>query len=123
MIKFNWQVLNKACRGDCRLIVEFFRKIAKKEPIVKLQHQTALRAKNKFSYLRDPLSLVNNEANATNSEICMYIYLASLRNFGDYYVSNTTALHVDYCDIKVELLGSNRLLTIEDNYIHFKYEE
>ena len=57
------------------------------------------------------------------SEKIDYIYLCSIRNFFDYNYSKEAGLFLYFSPISIEKIKTNRLLTIKDDYIKFKYEE
>ena len=46
-----------------------------------------------------------------------------MRPYGDYLATGKTTLDSILCTVAPELFEENRLLTTEDNEIHFLYEE
>lgn len=55
--------------------------------------------------------------------IASYLYLASFRNYSDYYILGIKDLDLSYIpDIDLERYKTNPLLTITNKTIKFKYE-
>ena len=75
------------------------------------------------SFLVHPDVLLYNAYKHSFREIAQYLALASLRPYGDYAVTGETTLDLDLVEIPVELFNDNSLLRIEDNRLHFLYEE
>ena len=73
------------------------------------------------SFLLNSLSLLYG--NNTESEKIDYLYLASLRNYFDYKYQNISGLYLYFSDLATERVLHNTALYIENDYIHFKYEE
>jgi hypothetical protein len=76
------------------------------------------------SFILNPKELFKNEAGAERYEIYTYIKLCSFRSYISYLESKksniATALVEDCMDISK--LKFNRLLTVTDSHIDFKYE-
>ncbi len=75
------------------------------------------------SFLAHPDVLLYNAYKYEYSEIAQYLAVASLRPYGDYLATGKTTLDSILCTVAPELYTENRLLSIEDNQIHFLYEE
>jgi hypothetical protein len=63
------------------------------------------------------------ECSSSDVEKIEYLLLASLRNYFDYKYQNDAKLYLYFSDISLERISKNKLLTIENDYIKFKYEE
>lgn len=75
------------------------------------------------SFLAHPDVLLYNAYKYEYIEIAQYLAVASLRPYGDYLATGKTTLDSILCTVAPELYTENRLLSIEDNQIHFLYEE
>ena len=75
------------------------------------------------SFLVHPDVLLYNAYKHSFREIAQYLALASLRPYADYAITGETTLDLDLVEIPVELFNDNSLLYIEDNRLHFLYEE
>lgn len=74
------------------------------------------------SYLLNPYGLLADKT-ASYKEIADYIGLASFRKYSDYLASNDATLDILHSPLNEEQIKQNRLLSIENGRIHFKYEE
>jgi len=75
------------------------------------------------SFLVHPDVLLYNSYKHSFREIAQYLALASLRPYADYAITGETTLDLDVVEIPVELFYDNSLLYIEDDKLHFLYEE
>jgi hypothetical protein len=76
------------------------------------------------SYLLDPHSLLLwGRVEASLKEIADYIGLASLRKYSEYLTTNDAGLDILHSPLSEEQIKQNRLLSIENGRIRFKYEE
>ena len=57
------------------------------------------------------------------TEIMQYFSLASRRSFAKYVHGRTTTLDFFHANVEEDAIDNNRLLTLEDGLIHFKYED
>ena len=83
-------------------------------------------SKNNFageSFLVHPDILLFNSYKHEYREIAQYLALASLRPLGDYKATGKIDLDIYRVDIDYELIKDNSLLRIEEDIIHFIYEE
>jgi hypothetical protein len=80
--------------------------------------------KYRSSYLLNYRALVENRDNATESEILVYLHLTSLRSIHEYMTRKATTLPIELASVyySIEALKRNRLLTVNNNSIQFKYE-
>lgn len=86
-----------------------------------------------FSETKVPLEFKGNsfilnardlfKASYYDSEKIDYIALCSLRNYFDFEYSKEAGLYIYFSPISKEKLLKNRLLTINNDFIKFKYEE
>ena len=75
------------------------------------------------SFLVHPDVLLYNAYKHSFREIAQYLALASLRPYADYAITGDTTLDLELVEIPVELFYDNSLLYIEDDKLHFLYEE
>ena len=76
-----------------------------------------------YSFLAHDDVLLFNRYKHTSSDIGQYLALASLRSLAEYYSYGTVTLNLLHCAVDKELFINNSLLRIEDDRIHFIYEE
>ena len=126
MLLYNWKRIFETAEGSPFAVFLIFRMIV-----------TASIPSNKYdriykysninfageSFLVHPDVLLYNAYKYEYSEIAQYLALASLRPYGDYLATGKITLDSILCTVAPDLFENNRLLTIEDNQIHFLYEE
>ena len=61
--------------------------------------------------------------NYTPQDRLQYLSLMSRRSFADYMHEKTVTLDLSHSDVSQDAIDNNRLLTLEDGLIHFKYED
>lgn len=74
------------------------------------------------SYLLNPWPLVFTKE-YTVKEIADYIGLASFRKYSEYLTTNDAGLDILHSPLSEAQIKQNRLLSIENGRIRFKYEE
>jgi len=74
-------------------------------------------------FLLNPEPLLIQRNRYSDVEIAQYAGIASLRNHFDYRSKRDTTLDLLHYTGKEEILIKNRLLWVEDDRIHFKFEE
>ena len=121
MLMYNWKALRLRTKNDPTKVVEFFRHSTyPKHDMPEYVRRTLLSKPSKDSFLLNNKDFCSNKLNGTLLEQYWYIYLSSKRNYADYATKGDLWLHRALCDINV---ANNRLLTIDNNKIYFKYEE
>jgi len=126
MIKYNWEKVKKIGNYDIIKVLQYFclnQHIYVPNYLPRNFEQKIYKvAKHPlpigYSYIIDIESLLLNREDASISEIYEYIDLASARSLFDYTVRNIKTLPVVFADNEI----TNRLLTIDNNQIYFKYE-
>lgn len=76
-----------------------------------------------YSFLRNPYDLIAARYKYTDKEIADYLGLASFRNLADYKAFGKTTLDLDISPLPREKLLKNRLLRIENDQVHFLFED
>ena len=61
--------------------------------------------------------------NYTPQDRLQYLSLMSRRSFADYMHEKTVTLDLSHANLGQDIINRNRLLTLEDGLIHFKYED
>ena len=59
----------------------------------------------------------------TTRERLEYLSLLSRRSLAEYFQSQTITLDLSHANLSQDIIKRNRLLTLEDSLIHFKYED
>jgi len=59
----------------------------------------------------------------SKKEMAQYIWLASLRNYSEYLITNKLSLDLLACLGKEDLINNNSLLQLVDDQVHFRFEE
>ena len=118
MIKYSWIQFMQA-GGSCKGALNLFNQVVTKryKSIKKLK--LALREVDVYGFIL--LEKEFMECPATDSDKCMYLKLAALRNYYDYLQHGQEKLPVYLFTGDLVKLRRNPLLTIDDNYIYFKY--
>jgi hypothetical protein len=75
------------------------------------------------SFLVNAESLFFKKHNYDIAEIMQYFSLASYRSFAKYVHGRTVTLDFFHVEVEEDAIDNNRLLTLEDDLIHFKYED
>ena len=125
MITYNWEKIKQLCNYDVINILHYFcykqnmrfPQYLPREFSRAVFKEAMKPTPNGYSFICYLESLLINRDNANISEIYEYIDLASMRILFDYKVRSVTTLYYPKAS-EVD----NKLLTIENNIIYFKYE-
>lgn len=125
MIFYDWRSIKLFSKGRPDKIILAIRTLLGEKP---RNHRDPLY----FFYVKNLTGssfLVNIEEVLENDffykprEIAEYIGIASYRNYAHYALSGDTTLNLLQCPISEKVINNNRLLSIHNGKIHFKYEE
>lgn len=126
MLLYDWNKIWEKTDGnisDCFLIF----KMMTNNLIPKNRYDRLYRFRNTdfrgHSFLVHPDVLLFHSYKYTKREIAQYLALASLRSLAGYYAFGTIHLSLFETSVSTELFKDNRLLRIENDIIHFIYEE
>ena len=126
MIKYNWEKIMKVSKGDSIKILTIIhvlthKRIAinKKDPAYKYKAGDFVGV----SFLQHPEKLLANHKKFYPEECATYLMVASFRNYFTYKESGDTRLHMLHNPLIEQLTNNNRLLQLEGDYTHFRYEE
>ena len=81
---------------------------------------------NGLSFIVHPDVLLYNSYKHSYKDIAAYLATASFRSLAEYAATQTTTLellHIPFADFLVENIKTDSLLRIEDDLVHFLYEE
>ena len=133
MVKFNWGILKRCCNNDPKKILSLFQYF--NNPDTEILYGSRNKHLRRYfnlsgakeSFILNQRGLVENELGAGIYEIYWYIYLAGLRNIGDYVFKKQLWLDIDLIPEKLndERMRANKILTFDDenDKLIFNYEE
>lgn len=122
MIFFNWDQILRLTKYDCNKSLNVLKCISRVKKSSTLENLIILKSYKypQHNWLNKPVELLMSKA--TNNEKCVYIDIASKRNYFLYMNKNISYLPTYYLDDDiVTKLKLNTLLIIEDNKILFNY--
>lgn len=126
MILFNWKRIHKYSGGSVREILTIIHLLTYQLPPKNKQDPSYKYYGINFagdSFLVNPEMLFRTRRQYEDKELAQYIGLASLRSYGEYKAFKTTTLDFLACKGKKDIIDKNRLLWLESDKVHFKYEE
>lgn len=121
IIKYSWKTLKRHTNNDPIKVVDYFKHVT--NPTMKMPSyvkRILLSKTTKDSFLLNNRDFCSNSLRGTIIERYWYIYLSSKRNYADYALKGNSGLHKGLCDVAIT---DNKLITLNNNQIHFKYEE
>lgn len=133
MITYNWENLKKYSKNDINKILEYFTNMYVLKGTMHeylLKHRWAREVYNnkepKSSYLLNVDDFILNTFNGTKDEQYVYLDLASKRDIFTYYNTKGNVIFLPIWKVEkyynLNMLKSNRLLTIDSNNIYLIYE-
>lgn len=126
MLLYNWKKIFDCAEGNAHDIVLIVRMMSE-GLIPRNRYDNIYKYYTKdfrgYSFLAHDDVLLFNRYKHTSSDIGQYLALASLRSLAEYYSYGTVTLKLLHCPVDKELFINNSLLRIEDDRIHFIYEE
>jgi len=126
MIFYNWKKILKESNGKVGDILTILDILTyKKLPVNRKDRRFRFWQKSFHgdSFLLQPEALFIQRARYSDIEIAQYAGIASLRNYFDYQSRKNTTLDLMHYTGNQDIINQNRLLRIEDDRIHFKFEE
>jgi hypothetical protein len=134
IIRYNWKTVLKESRGNITKILKILTALVeyKEEGQALAQRNypkyilNCLYTKFNSSFLLNPEGLLENTHSHTNSEVFIYLELASMRNFMDFHFRDEAGVPIYYIENEYEDLGKlklNTLLDVNDKVVRLKYEE
>jgi len=126
MIFYNWKKIFKESNGKVGNILTILDTLTyKKLPVNRKDRRFRFWQKSFHgdSFLLQPEALFIQRARYSDIEIAQYAGIASLRNYFEYQSRKNTTLDLMHYTGNQDIINQNRLLWIEDDRIHFKFEE
>lgn len=126
MLLYNWKKIKKESNGNVKDILTILHILTYKLPPVNRHDRIYKFWQKSFhghSFLVNPEPLFIQRRRYSDSEIAQYAGIASLRNYYEYQNSKDTTLDLFLFTGNQDIIENNRLLWIEENSIHFKFEE
>ena len=126
MLFYNWEKIRKESKGSVKDIMTILHILTYKLPPRNRYDRTFKFWTKSFhghSFLVNPKPLFIQRRRYSDSELVQYAGIASLRNYFEYQNSKDTTLDLFHFYGKEDIIEKNRLLWIEDDRIHFKFEE
>ena len=127
MIRYNWKKILKDSNNkvsDILLITWYvtygYPPTSKRDRLFKFYGKNYLGD----SFLIYPEGIYKYRKTASDSEWAAYIGIASYRSYNEYLINNKLTLEVERVPKRLQpIILKNRLLTVEDEIIHFLYEK
>ena len=127
MIRYNWKKILKDSNNkvsDILLVVWYvtygYPPTSKRDRLFKFYGKDY----SGDSFLIYPEGIYKYRKTASDSEWAAYIGIASYRSYNDYIINQQLTLEVERVPKRLQpIIKRNRLLKIEDGYIHFEYEK
>ena len=126
MLLYNWKKIKKESNGNVKDILTILHILTYKLPPVNRHDRIYKFWQKSFhghSFLVNPEPLFIQRRRYSDSEIAQYAGIASLRNYYEYQNTKDTTLDLFLFTGNQDIIESNRLLWIEGDSIHFKFEE
>ena len=126
MIFYNWKKIFKESNGKVGDILTILDILTyKKLPVNRKDRRFRFWQKSFHgdSFLLQPEALFIQRARYSDIEIAQYAGISSLRNYFEYQSRKNTTLDLMHYTGNQDIINQNRLLWIEDDRIHFKFEE
>lgn len=127
MVTYGWLTVYKQAKGYPSVILDIMEYVIER-PIPKDNYDVRTKKMSNIdwsgdSFLLNPKALVANRHNFKEKELAEYVGLASFRNLAEYKTTGRKTLAVEDCPVPIESIQENRLLTIHEGQIYFKWEE
>lgn len=107
--------------GSCKKAYTLFNQIVTKNYRSVERLKIALRKRDTYGYILHEEDFIRDAKHNLVNDVCVYLKLASLRNYAEYLEKGEDRLPVYFFDGDIEKLKRNPLLTIDDKFIYFKY--
>ncbi len=126
MLFYNWKKIQRESKGNVSDILTILHILTYKLPPVN-RHDRIYKFWTKSfygkSFLVNPKPLFIQRRRYSDSELAQYAGIASLRSLFAYNSTKDTTLDLLHYNGKQDIINNNRLLWIENDRIHFKFEE
>ena len=127
MIKYNWEKILQTTNSDASQIMLIIHMLTHnkripqnyKDPTYKYYGQSF----EGYSFLLNPKKLLAERTKYTNKECAEYVGIASYRNYMDYKTTGESSLQLINLPFLEGIFNNNRLLTMKEGIIYFKFED
>jgi len=125
MIFFDWRKIHLASGGNARRVILALRTLAGEVPRNRFDplYHFYIKDFTGKSFLVNPRELLEEDFFYKPKEIAEYVALASFRNYSHYATTGDTSLDLLHSPVRQDIITNNRLLSIENGKILFKFEE
>jgi len=127
MLFFNWKKIFETCKGNPSEVVRVLKMLVEKDLPLNQYDKIYRYSTIDFtgnSFLLNPDVLLYNAYKYSYRDICVYMAMASVRAYADYIHRGKTSLDLIHLPVDPFIFLQNpRLLFVEDDQVHFLYEE
>ena len=126
MLFYNWEKIKRESNGSVKDVLTILHILTYKLPPVNRYDRKFKFWTKSFhgnSFLVNPKPLFIQRRRYSDSEIAQYAGIASLRNYYEYQKDKDTTLDLFHFHGREDIIKKNRLLWIDNDRIHFKFEE
>ena len=126
MIRYDWKKMVKATKGSSKGILAIIHILTYSMP-PRNYYDPVYKYWGKdwagMSFLINPQTIFEKRPEFSDKEWAEYIGVASYRNINSYYKSKKTTLDLNHIPMGEDIIKQNRLLKIENDTVHFRFEE
>ena len=126
MLLFDWSKVYDSAQGNivqCNMVMEMIIKKSlprnRFDPLYKYSNINFIGN----NFMVHPDVLLFNAYKYSQKEIAVYYALISLRNIAEFRTIKKITLDPAFCPVELDSIRENRLLRIDNDSIHFIYEE
>ena len=126
MLLFDWSKVYDSAQGNivqCNMVMEMIIKKSlprnRFDPLYKYSNINFIGN----NFMVHPDVLLFNAYKYSQKEIAVYYALISLRNIAEFRTIKKITLDLAFCPVELDSIRENRLLRIDNDSIHFIYEE
>jgi len=126
MLFYNWEKILRESKGSVKDIMTILNILTYKLPPVNRYDRKFKFWTKSFhgnSFLVNPKPIFIQRRRYSDSELVQYAGIASLRNYFEYQKTKDTTLDLLHFTGNEDSIKNNRLLRIENDRIHFLFEE
>lgn len=126
MLLYDWRSIYRVTGGQARKIILAIKALSSEQPPLNhydpIYHYYYKNLTGK-SFLLNPKELIESDYFYKAKEIADYIGLASFRNYSYYATTGDASLDLLHSPVEQDIINKNRLLSIENGRVLFKFEE
>ena len=127
MIRYDWNKVCKASDRESARIMDIIEYITDKRiPANQYDMTTKYMQATDWSgdsFILNPEPLIEHRDDYSDKDLAEYVGLASFRNLAEYLTTKQKSLPVQNSPVRVETFKDNKLLSVENDHIHFCWEE